>query len=326
MSSHCPSVLDLGSPAPAVRDHISSCGRCQALQRTVVFGDQISSDTEHDAPLDRTILDSGIAERGAVWALSAPSTDTFLFVVVLAADDTEAWVVPGTDELDPIDTDFHIPAERLGFELWIRAAHSFKALREQLHDQIGRLSNEEVETVLMCVETLLDGKHLVTDERFGVPVIADSDPRVAASSRWADDTAGWREPWAVLSVADELGAVCAARRCVLGISIADLAAGIDVAAEDWRRFESATLDLPAELPIARLAAGVRRLSLPIGRKLLVLAATSVTRTHRPDTGTQTLALARRRQGKRRTTGAPDPDEVRAAADRYAKALGRTLGL
>jgi hypothetical protein len=325
MSSPCPSVLDLGSSDPAVRDHIEHCGRCQALLPRSIASGHLDSGSEPCPTRPLGAADATIAERGTVWALSAPSTDTCMFVAVLAADAIEAWVAPGADDLDPIGSDFRIPDDRLGFELWIRAAHSFKVLREQLQDEIGRLSGDEVGTVLACVQTVLDGKEFVGDERFGIPVIAERDPRLASASRWAEDTLRWREPWTLLA-ADELGAVCAARREVLGMSVSDLAESIDVEAEDWARFEAATLDIHAKLPTSRLAAGVRKLSLPISNKLLALAATSVTRTHRPNTGTHNLALARRRQGKRRTAGPPDPDAAQAAAESYAAALGERLGI
>jgi hypothetical protein len=326
MSSPCPSVLDLGSSDPAVRDHIDHCGRCQALLGRLKANGHIDSGPEPSSTLLSGAADSIIAELGTVWALSAPSADTFMFVAVLAADDTEAWVAPGADELDPIDSDFRIPDDRLGFELWIRAAHSFKVLREQLQDEIGRLTGEEIGTVLACVQTVLDGTEFVGDERFGVPVVAKRDPRLASACHWAEDTRRWREPWTLLAVADELGAVCAARREVLGMSVSDLAQSIDVEAEDWARFEAATLDIHVKLPTSRLADGVRKLSLPISKKLLALAATSVSRTHRPDPGTQNLALARRRQGRHRAVGRPDPDAVQAAAERYAAALGERLGI
>lgn len=326
MSSPCPSVLDLGSSDPAVRDHIEHCGRCQALLPRFIANGHLDSGSETFPTLPLGAAEATIAERGTVWALSAPNTDTCMFVAVLAADATEAWVAPGADDLDPIDSDFRIPDDRLGFELWIRTAHSFNVLREQLQDEIGRLSGEEVGTVLASVQTVLDGKEFVGDERFGIPVIAERDPRLASASRWAEGTLRWREPWTLLAVADELGAVCAARREVLGMSLSDLAESIDVEVEDWARFEAATLDIHAKLPTSRLAAGVRKLSLPISKKLLALAATSVARTHRPNAGTQNLALARRRQGKRRTVGPPDPDAAQAAAQSYAAALGERLGI
>lgn len=320
MTSTCPSLLDLGSPDPDARAHVEHCHRCQALQHGITAPQPTEGAATPKPDDDHAV------QRGAVWTASAPRADTFLFIVVLDVDEGDVWVAPAADDIDAMHTDFLLPGEQLGFALWVRCAYTFKVLREQLHDEIGRLSEEQTDTVLASVQTLLDGGPFTGNERFGASVIADHDPRLDAAEAFKQNTFPWREPWQLLSTADELGAVCAARRQQLGVSVSELAEDIDVDTEDWTRFEAAQLDLPVSLPTARLAAAVRRLSLPKGPKLLMLAAATVMRTHRPDGGGATLALARRRQGVRRTTARPDPEELRRAADLYSAALGRALGL
>jgi hypothetical protein len=321
MNSSCPSLLDLLSPDSAVRAHLKRCQRCQALEHSVTPQEQppaTGPTSEH--------RDDHAPQRTSVWTVSAPHTDTFLFVALLEVDEVEAWVAPVADDIAALDTDLCLPEERLEFSVWVRCADTFKLLREQLQDEIGRLSEDETDLVVSCAQTLLDGSSFIGDERFGAPVFADHDPRLHAAEDWKLSTSRWREPWKVLAVADELGAVCAVRREHLGLSVAELAEDVDVNAEDWTRFEAAQLDVPASLPTLRLAAAVRKLSLPQGRKLLMLAAASVTLTHRPDAGATAPALARRRQGIRRKTSPPDPAELRKAADDYSAALGRALGL
>lgn len=321
MNFSCPSLLDLRSPVPEVRAHLEHCHRCQALEQSVTTQEQPRAT---DATSERR--DDHAPQRTTVWTVSAPRTDTFLFVTLLEVDEVDAWVAPVADDIAALHTDLLLPEERLGFAVWVRCADTFKLLREQLQDEIGRISEEETDLVVSCAQTLLDGSRFIGDERFGAPVFADHDPRLHAAEDWKLSTSRWREPWQMLAVANELGAVCAARREHLGLSVAELADDIDVNAEDWTRFEAAQLDVPASLPTLRLAAAVRKLALPTGRKLLMLAAASVTLTHRPDAGATAPALARRRQGIRRKTSPPDPAELRKAADDYSAALGRSLGL
>lgn len=327
MTSPCPSALDLRSAAPRIQDHVATCPRCRALFEATPASAGHAADVDAGVGVARAV-EAPAARRGTVWTLVAPDHDLYRFVAVLGGDEVEAniAVIGEDDDIDPINTDFGVAADRIGFSVWVRCATTFHVLREQLREQVGELKPADVEFVECGIQATADGHRDFDDPHFGPPILSDEDPRLSAFERWTEEVAAWREPWQLLATSNDLGAVCAARRVQLGISVEELAEQIDFPAPNWTRFESAALDLPAALPTATLAAAIRELALPVARKVLALAAQTVANTHRPDPGLGARALARRRQGVRRATPPPDPAVVQRAADQYAAALRRALEL
>jgi hypothetical protein len=133
-------------------------------------------------------------------------------------------------------------------------------------------------------------------------------------------------PWASLQVAEELGPVVAHRRAELDLDLEELEIeGFGIDAPTWGAFEAGKADPHAAIPVAAMVRTLGRLGVVASRRVLELARASVRANYRGDDMSPAPALARRRRGVV-PSARPDPDAADAAADKYADALAKEMGL
>jgi len=314
----CPPFTDLCAldAATALREHLSDCPRCRAIVARVEAS---------DAPVEFVAVPPASAagpppRAGDVWTFWTPTSDEYVVGAILEADPTELQIIPLLMETTwASEEDVVLSADILGYPALAPVWASDRVLAEQAAEPVDLLSEEHLTVLTAAYDAFSAGEPL--PEPGGPPVLDDQDPRVAAHAAIADDLRRLYEPWAMLQVADELGPVVARRRAQLGVGLDQF----DVEARTWTAFEAGKADPYAHIPAKAMARAVRTLGLIASRRLVDLARASVRAHHVGDGGTAAPAMARRRRGvvprPRR-----DPDAARAAADSYADALAKELGL
>ena len=314
----CPPFTELCAldAATALREHLSGCPRCRAIVARVEAS---------EAPVEFVAVPpvgaGGPPPRaGDVWTFWAPTSDEYVVAAVLDADVTELLIIPLLIETaSAADEDVVLSADILGYPALAPVWAGDHVLAEQAAEPVDVLSDDHLTALTTAYDAFSADERL--PEPGGPPVLDDQDPRVAAHAAIADDLRRLYEPWAMLQVADELGPVVAQRRAQLGVGLDQF----DVEAKTWTAFEAGNADPYAAIPATAMARAARTLGLIASRRLVDLARASVRAHHVGDTGTAAPAMARRRRGvvprPRR-----DPDAARAAADRYADALAKELGL
>jgi hypothetical protein len=319
----CPPLTDLAAPdaAAVLADHLDTCARCGALLA------RLQHHEETLAPAPDTPRPAQPAEpppRGSVWSFWAPQREDYLISAVLDSATVELLIVPLLTETRwATESDIELSIETLGYPALAPVWAADHVLAEQAVEPLNMLSEQTLATLTNGYEAIYAGRALA--EPGGSAVLAPEDPRIAAHAAIADDLRPYFAPWSELQGSEELGPVLHARREDAGIELEEWSESIDVLPATWTRFESAELDPYAEIPTAAIAKAVRLLNLMPSERIVGLAHASVETHHRAQAAPQATALARRRRGIARRSQR-DPKLAREAANTYAEALRRELGL
>jgi len=246
--------------------------------------------------------------------------DEYTVGAVLDANDVEVLIIPILMEATwAADEDLVLAQDVLGYVALAPVWAGDHVLAEQAVEAVDVLSEKQLGMFRNAYEAFFAGEPL--PEPGGPPVLNDDDPRVAAHAAISDDLKALYSPWSLLQVADELGPVVASRRADLGVTLDDL--GVD--SNVWGAFEGGESDPYVAIPVPEMARVVREIGLTPSRRVLDLARASVGAHHIGENVTGAPAMARRRRGVS-ARGRRDPERARAAADQYADALAKELGL
>lgn len=250
--------------------------------------------------------------------------DEYVVAAVLDCDATEMLIVPLVTETRwASETDVALSPDVLGYEALAPVWASDHVLVEQAVEAVGVLSEPRLDELTAGYDAFFGGEPVA--DPAGPPVLTNEDPRIGAQAALADALRPLYSPWSQLQVANELGPVLAHRRGDVGIDVETWSTHLGLESTVWASFESATADPYTVIPVAAMGKAVRGLGLVESRRVLELARASVLAHHVGESLTGGRAHARRRRGvvprPRR-----DPEAAAAAADQYASALARELGL
>lgn len=321
----CPPFTELcaADAAEALHEHLQTCPRCRAIVQRVQ-GSEPALRAEPDAPAQPAPHTGPRPQPGGVWTFWAPSSDEYVVGAVLDGDDTELLIVPLLMDFDwASEEDILLTADVLGYPAVAPVWAGDHVLVEQAAEAVDMLSEEHLSWLLSAYDAFFAGEPI--DAPSGAPVLGDADPRIDAHAAIADELRGLYVPWAMLQGADELGPVIAQRRDELGIDLKQWSENVDVDERYWCAFEAGKAAPDAHIPIPALARAVRELGLLPSRRVVQLAHASVENHGGGDSVRGAPAFARRRRGV--VPRAPrDTEAASAAADRYAAALAKELGL
>jgi hypothetical protein len=320
----CPATIDLAAPdaAETLSEHTRGCRRCRALLARL----QSHEDTlEHtSAPAGPQAPPTSPLGPGGVWSFWAPGSEEYLVAAVLDVDEVELLIVPLlTDTYWASESDIKLPIGTLGYPALAPVWASDHVLVEQAVEPLSVLSEQELGALSDGYDAIYAGAPLA--EPAGPAVIGPEDPRIAAHAAIADQLRAYFAPWSALQGAEELGPVLKARREDAELPLEAWAERIDVEPGVWQRFESAQLDPYTAIPVGAIAAATRELGLLASQRIISLAHASVKAHHAGQATHAAPARARRRRGVA-PRARQDPDVAREAADRYAAALAKELGL
>jgi hypothetical protein len=319
----CPALTDLAAPdaAAMLADHLAACARCRALHARL----QRHEEGLTVAPSPQPPAAAAEPVRtGSVWSFWAPEADEYLVGAVLSAAPVEMLIVPLLRETRwATENDIELPMDRLGYPALAPVWAADHVLAEQAVEPLNILSERDLASLSDGYEAIYSGRALA--EPAGPIVLGPEDPRIAAHAAIADGLRAYFAPWSDLQDSEELGPVLHARREDAGIALEEWSENIDVAPATWSRFEGAELDPYAEIAPAAIAKAIRLLKLIASERIVDLAHTSVEAHHAGQALPQPAAMARRRRGAVRRPQR-DPEIAREAADTYATALRKELGL
>jgi hypothetical protein len=319
----CPALTDLAAPdaAAMLADHLAACARCRALHARLHRHEEgltVAPSTNPPPPATEP------GRAGSVWSFWAPETDEYLVGAVLSAAPVEMLIVPLLPETRwATENDIELPMDTFGYPALAPVWAADHVLAEQAVEPLNMLSERDLASLSDGYEAIYSGRAVA--EPAGPTVLRPEDPRIAAHAAIADDLRAYFAPWSNLQGSEELGPVLHARREDAGIELEEWSENIDVAPATWARFEGAELDPYAEIAPAAIAKAIRLLKLIASERILDLAHTSVEAHHAGQAVPQPAVMARRRRGVVRRPPR-DPEIAREAADTYAAALRKELGL
>jgi hypothetical protein len=319
----CPALSDLAAPdaATILAEHLATCVRCRALLAGLERNDEalaLSPKPQQPAPV-------AVAPRpGSVWSFWAPESDEYLIGAVLSAVTVEVLVVPLlSDTRWATENDIELPIDTLGYPALAPVWAADHVLAEQAFEPVNMLSEKDLRSLSDGYKAIYAGRALA--EPAGPAVLGADDPRIAAHAAIADELRVYFEPWSEQQGSKELGPVLHARREDAGIELEEWSENLGVDPRLWERFESAELDPHTSIATSAIAKAVHVLKLIASERIVSLAHASVEAHHAAEAIPQGVAMARRRRGViPRATH--DPELARAAADSYAAALRKDLGL
>jgi hypothetical protein len=250
--------------------------------------------------------------------------DEYVVAAVLQSGVDEVLIMPLLPEtLWASEADIALDPGVLGYAALAPVWASDRVLVEQAVETVSVLSEQDL-SVLTAGYDAFYARGRVEDPG-GAPVLSDQDPRLGAHAALADDLRPLYSPWSLLHVADELGPVLGHRREEVGVELEAWSEQLAVEPREWQAFEAGETDPYTKVPVSALGQAVRGLGLVRSRRLVELARASVLAHHSTERVTAAASQARRRRGvvppSRR-----DPEAARAAADQYAAALAKELGL
>jgi len=320
----CPPFTELctADAATTLGGHLSGCPRCRAIVARV---DGSESTLGHaPTPAVPQPAPGPPPSSGGVWTFWAPAMDEYIVAAVLESGMDEVLIMPLLAEtLWASEADIALDPGVLGYPSLAPVWASDRVLVEQAVETVSVLSEQHLAALTAGYDAFYAGERVA--DPAGAPVLSDEDPRLGAHAALADDLRPLYSPWSLLHVADELGPVLGQRRHDLGIELETWSEQVDLDSRVWGAFEAGEADPYAAIPVPALGQAVLGFGLLRSRRVVELARASVLTHHSEEPVTPTAAQARRRRGivppRRR-----DPEAARAAADQYAAALEKELGL
>lgn len=320
----CPPFTELCATdaSTTLRDHLSGCPRCRAIVARV---DGSEPPLGHaPTPAAPQPAPGPPPEPGGVWTFWAPAMDEFVVAAVLESGADEVLIMPLLAEtLWASEADIALDPGVLGYAALAPVWASDRVLVEQAVETVSVLSEQHLEALTAGYDAFYAGEPV--PDPGGAPVLSDNDPRLGAHAALADDLRPLYSPWSLLHVADELGPVLEQRRDEVGVELEAWSEQLGVEPRIWVAFEAGEADPYTAVPVQALGQAVRGLGLVRSRRVVELARASVLAHHSEETVTAAARQARRRRGVvppiRR-----DPKAARDAADQYAAALEKELGL
>jgi hypothetical protein len=319
----CPSFAELCAvdASTGLRGHLSTCPRCRAIVLRVGGSHPALHSPSPVFPAPRT---GPPPAAGGVWTFWAPDMEEYLVGAVLESDAEEALIVPLLTETSwASEADIALPADVMGYAALAPVWAADRVLTEQAVEAVNVLSERHLDGLIAGYDAFFSGEPVA--DPGGPPALSNSDPRLAAHAALADNLRPLYSPWSLLHIADELGPVLAHRREDVGIDLKTWSTDLDVQPQIWSAFEAGNADPNVGIPVAVMGRAVRGLGLLSSRRVLTLAHASVVAHHEPEALVEGGAMARRRRGavpRRRR----DPEAASTAADQYAAALAKELGL
>lgn len=320
----CPPFTELcaADASTTLGDHLSGCPRCRAIVARVdgseaALGHAPTPAAPQPAP-------GPPPEPGGVWTFWAPAMDECVVAAVLESGADEVLIMPLLAEtLWASEADIALDPGVLGYAALAPVWASDRVLVEQAVETVSVLSEQHLAAVTAGYDAFYAGEPVA--DPAGAPVLSDKDPRLGAHAALADDLRPLYSPWSLLHVADELGPVLGQRRDDVGVELEAWSEQLDVEPRVWGAFEAGEADPYTAVPVSVLGQAVRGLGLLRSRRVVELARASVLAHHSEEPVTPAASQARRRRGvvppRRR-----DPEAARVAADLYAAALEKELGL
>jgi hypothetical protein len=320
----CPPFTELcaADASTTLGDHLSGCPRCRAIVARVdgseaALGHAPTPAAPQPAP-------GPPPEPGGVWTFWAPAMDECVVAAVLESGADEVLIMPLLAEtLWASEADIALDPGVLGYAALAPVWASDHVLVEQAVETVSVLSEQHLAAVTAGYDAFYAGGPVA--DPAGAPVLSDKDPRLGAHAALADDLRPLYSPWSLLHVADELGPVLGQRRDDVGVELEAWSEQLDVEPRVWGAFEAGEADPYTAVPVSVLGQAVRGLGLLRSRRVVELARASVLAHHSEEPVTPAASQARRRRGvvppRRR-----DPEAARVAANLYAAALEKELGL
>jgi len=320
----CPPFTELcaADASTTLGDHLSGCPRCRAIVARVdgseaALGHAPTPAAPQPAP-------GPPPEPGGVWTFWAPAMDECVVAAVLESGADEVLIMPLLAEtLWASEADIALDPGVLGYAALAPVWASDHVLVEQAVETVSVLSEQHLAAVTAGYDAFYAGGPVA--DPAGAPVLSDRDPRLGAHAALADDLRPLYSPWSLLHVADELGPVLGQRRDDVGVELEAWSEQLDVEPRVWGAFEAGEADPYTAVPVSVLGQAVRGLGLLRSRRVVELARASVLAHHSEEPVTPAASQARRRRGvvppRRR-----DPEAARVAANLYAAALEKELGL
>jgi len=260
-----------------------------------------------------------------VWTFWTPTSDEYLVGAVIEAASTELLIIPLlSDTTWATDDDVVLSADVLGYPTLAPIWGADHVLIEQAAEPVDALSEENLALLYAAYDAFFSGEDLPYPG--GSPVIGERDPRIAAHAALAEGLRPVFAPWVELQVAEELGPVVAQKRSDRDLDLEELEiedAGIETST--WMAFEAGEIDPYVAIPANGMVRALGKLGVLASRRVLDLARASVRANYRGDDITAAPAMARRRHGVA-PTARPDPEAAAKAAEKYADALAKEMGL
>ncbi|MDX6589547.1 MAG: hypothetical protein QOI84_821 [Solirubrobacterales bacterium] len=317
----CPSLTELcaRNANEVFADHIAECARCRALLERL----ERSEPDLGELGMPPTGGDREPRAR-EIWTIWAPRIEEYLVAAVLERDEEEALVLPLLSlETWGAEADVELEQEVLGYPALAPLWAVDHILIEQAVEAVDILSEEWIAQLVADVTAFESGEQIAS--RTGPEILGPDDPRIDAQVALAEWIRPWFDPRGALQRGDELGPVLAERREELGVTSEELSKEIDVETKTWSAFEAAKADPFETVPARAMALAVQGLGLLPSRRVVSLARESVENHNKGIATGGPRAMARRMEGSTAQSGR-DKEAVAKAADDYAEALAKALGI
>jgi transcriptional regulator with XRE-family HTH domain len=310
----CPSILELTSPplSATTRRHVSGCLRCRALL-AAWEADSVQDESDFDAaeveiPRWRPRADPRMEVKiGAVHTVGLSDRDVFLLGMVVDHDETQATVMPLSDEIRwAADWDVLLDADVLGYSTMVEAWNPIDVLVEQLVEQLAVIDQPGL--FIELYDTALSGDEAQENLPDGPPIVDDDDPRLLFREHERDRVRPYGEPARVINMGESLGQVLQGVRNERGMTANDLATAAGLEMPVIQRLEDDREDLRAGISIKQFKALVAQLDLPVSNAFLGYVEEAACRNDWEGADQQSTVYARRRRSMRlRRTQAPEAE-------------------
>jgi transcriptional regulator with XRE-family HTH domain len=326
----CPSILELTTLplSDTTHEHVAGCLRCQALLAaweadTTEDGPQFGAvDVEIPCWTPRADPRAEV-QIGAVHTVGLSDRDVFLLGLVVDYDETQATVMPLSDEVRwAADWDVLLDEDVLGYFVMVEAWNPIDVLVEQLAEQLAVV--ERAGRFVELYDRSLSGDAAPENLCDGPPIDSDDDLRLLFRDHERERVRPYGEPARVINMGESLGQVLQGVRDERGRTAEDLAsaAGLEVAV--LQRLEDDREDLRARVSIKQFKALVAQLDLPVSDAFLGYVEEAACRNDREGVDQQAVVHARRRRHTRlRQPQAPEA-ERRERAKAWVAKLRREL--
>ena len=308
--TNCPSFAELFAAdddlSDELREHITSCRRCQALRRHLhpTKVEMTAEPLQKEPPLGDHGKEPAL---GSIYAIHGPNSDEYLLGALVDWDEEEAVVVPIRDDVRyATNWDLLLEEGLLGYRAMAEVWNHGRVLIEQLNEKISELGEWAV-ALESLYTAALEGADLPTALPVGPPVLSEIDPRNAFHDQEGERAAVYWQPAYLLAGVESVFELVRLQREELDLEPEAVGAVDPTALE---QLESGKLDLGNEVPVAAFADLLSRLQVAASRRLEQLVAAAVLATYREPLEMR-AALARKRQGMRKRPEAVDRERFAA---------------